>query len=290
LRYICCDMKKAFQFIIGNFYLRNLSLVIILSIILIVLTFSFLRVYTHHGQAMSVPNLFGLTEKEAATELEKRELKYLLIDSVYITTEKKGVVVDQIPKPEYKVKKDRTIFLTINSHTPEKVVMTDLIGFSYRQAQFELNNRGLEIGRLIPVPDIKKGMVLRQKINGSLIMKGDTILKGSKIDLEIGDGNSNERVTVPDLINMNVVQAKNKLNSLYLNMADIFDNTVLSREDTLHALAFRQKPEASKWARLPLGSFVDVWFTIDSTKMPGYDSLLQVKQINENDFYGDDEN
>lgn len=283
-------MKKIYNLIRGNFYLRNIATVLIISLVLFFAVKLFLRIYTHHGQALSVPSLYGLSESDAEKELEKRNLKYKLIDSVYIVGEEPGVIVDQVPKPEYKVKKQRTIFLTINANSPEKIVMIDLIGYSYRQALYELNNRGLEIGKIIPVPDIKKGMVLRQKLGGQAVNKGDTILKGSKIDLEIGDGNSRERVRVPDLILLTPFEAKELLNNIYLNMAGIYDNTIQSQEDTLSAFAFRQKPSAKGFTRLPMGAFVDVWFTVDSTKMPGYDSLAVANSINEDIIYEEGEN
>jgi len=278
-------MRKIIDFIKYNFYLRNLAKVIVVAILLILMVNIYLRIYTHHGQALSVPDLKGYSVEEAGEILKKKKLKFEVEDSVYVTEAKGGVIVDQLPKPEFKVKKNRVVFLTINAHTPEKVIMTNVVGYSYRNAKAELVRRGLDIGELIFVPDIAKNMVLKQKLYGYEIKEGDTIYKGSKIDLIIGDGLSNERVTVPDLLSLSIKEAKEKLNESYLNLSEIYDNSVETWQDSSSALIFKQKPESNWGARLPMGSVVDVWATIDSTKMPGYDSLAYLDELKQNNLY-----
>ena len=282
-------MKKLLKIIWNNFYLRNIMLFVAMFVVVIIIVFLFLKVYTRHGQALAVPDLYGYTIESAEEVLTSRKLDYEVIDSVYITNEKKGVIVDQIPKAEYKLKKDRTIFLTINAHTSEMVAMPNVVGYSFRQANAVLNTRGLAIGRLIYVPDPAKNMVLKQKIGGRVIHEGDTVAKGSMVDLEIGNGLSNQKVKVPYLITLRIDEAKGRLNRSYLNMgAEIYDNSVVTDEDTALAFVFRQKPDPDNGRRLPMGSFIDVWLTIDSTKLPGYDSLLNSMKINEQNIYVED--
>ncbi len=279
-------MKKIFEIIKGNFYLKNISLIIAIGSVLLIVVFLYLKIYTHHGQALSVPNLKGMTLEEAKELLEKRKLRFEVIDSVYMTDAEKGVIVEHNPEPEFKVKKNRTIFVTINANTAEKVIMPNLIGFSYRQATAELTGRGLKMGKLIYFPDIAKNMVLKQRHNGIEIQEGDTIEKGSVIDLVIGNGGSNQKVWVPDLTELSLEQAKDKLNETFLNLgAKIFDSSVLTGEDSVNALVYMQKPGNDKKSRLPMGDFVDLWLTVDSTKMPGYDSLMYIDNLNNESLY-----
>ena len=286
MKQIITILKKITEKIQRNFYLRNITLAIAIAIGLIIFLLIFLRIYTHHNKAYSVPDLQGFSVEEADKILNDRNLKYKVIDSVYVTDFERGMIVDQIPKAEFKIKKDRTIFLTINAHTPEKVVMPNVVGFSYRQAVAVLNTTGLYIGRLIYVPDIAKNRVLKQKIAGRMVYEGDTLIKGTKIDLEIGNGLSNEKVIVPNLIDLPLYKAKDKLNTAYLNLgAPIYDICVQTYEDTISARIYRQRPEAGNNKRLPIGSFVDVWLTTDSTKFPGYDSLMTSVLNKENNLY-----
>ena len=58
----------------------------------------------------------------------------------------------------------RSIFLTINSIVPRKVVMPNLVGYSLNEARSELNNRGLTLGKLNYTQDIATNNVLRQTV------------------------------------------------------------------------------------------------------------------------------
>ena len=277
---------RFFNWVKGNFYARNISIALLSILGLFILIIIFLRLYTNHGQALSVPDLNGMTVEEVKETLGKRKLRFEITDSVYITDKDKGVVVDQLPTPEFKVKKHRTIFLTVNANTPEKVVMPNVVGFSVRQARAVLETRGLSIGRLIYVPDVATNYVLQQKVKGKYIIEGDTLIKGTMVDLEIGNGLSNKKTRVPNLLKKNFEQAKRILNENFLNLgAPIFDNTVITKEDSSDARIFRQKPEHSSGIMLPLGSFVDIWMTMDSTKMPDYDSLLNKIEYDQNNYY-----
>jgi beta-lactam-binding protein with PASTA domain len=157
--------------------------------------------------------------------------------------------------------------------------MPNVVGYSYRQAAAILYTRGLILGRIKYVPGIAPKMVQKQKINGEAVVEGDTVVKGSKIDLEVGGGPGTDKVLVPYLLSLTVEEARIRLNEAFLNLGgDIPDNTVVTEDDRKIALIFRQKPDIENKARLPMGSVVDVWITTDSTKLPGYDSLNLIDQ------------
>jgi len=106
------------KFLISKLFFTHLSLAIAISFFLLLVTFLTLRIYTRHGQALSVPDLRGKYEAEITELLLEQELKYEIVDSVYNNDYERGTVVDQNPPPEFQVKKGRTIFLTINARIP----------------------------------------------------------------------------------------------------------------------------------------------------------------------------
>ena len=63
-----------------------------------------------------------------------------------------GVVVEQTPSAGEKVKKNRTIFFTINAYAAEQVQMPNLVDYSLRNAKVILESYGLELGDLIYIP------------------------------------------------------------------------------------------------------------------------------------------
>ena len=133
----------------------------------IAMIFLFLRIFTRHGQALSVPDLTGYSLEEVDSLLTERNLRFHVVDSVYNTNFPRGSVTDQNPHPEFKVKENRTIFLTINAFNPEFISMPNVVGVSLRQATAIIETAGLKIGKLIYVPDIAKDNVLKQRLMGN---------------------------------------------------------------------------------------------------------------------------
>ena len=241
-------------------------------------TMVFLRHYTHHGEALSVPDLTGLTLNEAGNLLKSKKMRWQLSDSVYVTSVKPGAVVSQNPEPGSKVKENRNIFLTMNALMPEKVKMPNVVGVSFRQAKTMLESQGLNVGKMDFVYDIAKDYVLKQLYRDQEIRRGTEILKGSDIDLVLGSGLSNERTPVPNLLGNTFSEAREILTKYSLNLSvPIYDQTVITSADTLDAFIYRQKPVADGEAALQLGSYIDVWMTVDQTKMP------DISQENDNE-------
>jgi beta-lactam-binding protein with PASTA domain len=257
------------KFLASKLFWKNFALAILISVFVIIFTLIFLRIYTRHGQALSVPDLRGLSINETKQVLDSKKLTFQIIDSVYSNSVPPGCVVEQNPHADFKVKENRTIFLTINAFNPEMVLMPNVMGISLRQAQSIIETAGLSIGKLNYVPDIAVNNVLEQRYQGSRIESGDSVPKGSKIDLVVGRGLSDEKTAAPDLIGMYLEDAINKITSRYLNVgAIIYDSSIVDFEDSLFAFIWKQRPVYDDETLINLGSTVDVWLTVDSTKLP----------------------
>ena len=266
------------KFLISKLFFKHLFLAIVISFFMLLITFLALRIYTRHGQALSVPDLRGKFESEIMEILLEKELKYEIVDSVYNIAYERGTVVDQNPPPEFQVKKGRTIFLTINAIIPEMTRMPDVVGVSLRQARAIIETAGLKIGRLSYVPDIAVNNVLQQKYKGNVIEEGDSIPKGAVINLVLGRGLSDDKTAAPDLIGLHLSTAIDKITVRYLNLgAIIYDGTVENEEDSLNAFIWKQRPVFDIESLLNLGSAVDIWLTVDSTKLP--DAIIPEEEI-----------
>ena len=257
------------KFLISKIFWKNFALAVLITICVLIFALVFLRIYTRHGQALSVPDLRGLSVKDAEQVLTERKLTCQIIDSVYNNSVPRGCIVEQNPPADFKVKENRTIFLTINAFNPEMVMMPNVVGISLRQAQAIIETGGLMVGRLNYVPDIAVNNVLVQKYHGNLIEAGDSVAKGSIIDLVVGMGLSDEKTAAPDLIGMDLENAINRITSRYLNVgAVIYDSSIVDFEDSLFAFIWKQRPVYDEETLINLGSTVDVWLTADSTKLP----------------------
>jgi beta-lactam-binding protein with PASTA domain len=144
---------------------------------------------TDHGNEITVPDLSKLSEEQVEEKLDEVNLEYVLLDSVDFNKDyPKHSVVEQDPLPGAKVKKNRKIYIKINSSGFSMIKMPNLIEKTYRQAIPTLKALGLEEGKITYKPYMGKDMVMEMRCNGKKLNPGDKIFKSSKIDLVLGDG------------------------------------------------------------------------------------------------------
>ncbi len=263
------------RFLLSKKFFGHLGIAIAVGIILILAVLLWLRIYTHHGQAITVPDLSALTTDEVGDVTTSRQLRYEVVDSVFSNELPRGTVLKQNPKANSRVKKNRKIFLTMNAVNPEMVSMPALVGLSNRQSRLALQNAGLILGDISYQPDYARNNVLQQMYNGSVINEGTEITKGTVIDLVLGMGPSSETTRIPDLIGVGLEAATDMIADYYLNIGAItYDESMENAEDSSAAFIWRQYPEFEEFSRLNMGMEVDIWLSIDSTLLPQPDSIL----------------
>jgi len=256
------------NFILSKLFLKNLGYAIIIVAGGILILLIWMNFYTRHGQARPVPEFVGLTMEQTVKLAKKSRLRYQVIDSIYTAAVPRGCIAEQNPKPGFKVKKWRTVVLTINAFHPEMVAMPNLVDLSLRQAEALIESSGLEIGLLRYKPDLSINVVLDQLYNGIKIQPGDSIQKGSVVDLLLGKGLSNQRSPVPSLIGLKLDPARNKILGSSLNLGTfVYDNTIKTGADTTNAFVYKQIPEFKVESTLQLGSAIYLWLTVDAAKL-----------------------
>ena len=267
-------IKKTIRFIDDRIVLKNLILAFLILMVGTFIIMQLLKIYTRHSQNLTVPDFTGLTLEDARTIASGRNLRIEVFDSVFRSEIERGTVVEQHPLAGFKVKKNRKIFLTMNAMNPEKVAMPNLINLTYLQAEAKLGSFGLKTGRITYEPSLAIRLILAQRLNGRDITPGDSVVKGALIDLVIGKGLSDEQTAVPDLLGLSLEEARLITLDRYLNIgAAVHDQSIITPEDEAAAIIFRQSPEAGSNITLPMGSEIDVWITLDSTKIEAFNSL-----------------
>jgi len=264
-----------FRFLLTKKFLRHLGLAMAISLVLLLGTLLWLKIYTHHGNTIVVPDLAGLTMDEVDDVTSSRRLRFEVVDSVFSTEMPRGTVIKQNPKARSRVKKNRKIFLTMNAVNPEMVSMPKLIGLSFRQARLALQNAGLIQGTIQYKPDFAKNNVLQQMHNDAVINGGTVITKGAVIDLVLGMGLSSKTTRVPDIVGLGLEEASAIISDYFLNLGALtYDLSFEEAEDSAGAFIWRQYPDFDEFKRLNMGMEMDIWLTLDSTRMPQADSTL----------------
>jgi beta-lactam-binding protein with PASTA domain len=249
-----------------NWILKNIVAAAIFLVVLLVLASVGLNLITRHGKNVTAPDFTNLTVPEAEQLASQSHVGVKVVDSVFVRRLGAGVVYRQQPKAGATVKKGRSIFLTINSVVPRKVVMPNLYGYSVIEARAELQNRGLDLGKLNYVKDIATNNVLGQTLYGKEVKAGDLVVSGSTIDLTVGLGNEESTTLVPRVIGMKYVRAVDALHDRFLNVGRVrFDEGIRTYADSVNAVVYRQDtPGAEK----TLGSPINIYLTLDTSKLP----------------------
>ena len=246
-----------------NWIVKNIIKAVVFFLTLVIVAQIVLKLVTHHGQMIEVPDLTSMSVDEARRAASKDNLRTEVIDSIFVRRMEKGAVYSQNPKAGTLVKKGRRVMLTINAKHAKKVSMPNLVGYSMRQAKAELNSRGLALGKLIYVNDIATNNVLRQIYRNREIRPGVQIESGSEIDLQVGLNSDDNMTYVPNVKGMKYLRAVDAVHDNSLNIGRIvFDKTVKNYSDSLNAMVYKQTPSASK-SPLLMGSDVTLHLSLD---------------------------
>ena len=249
-------------------FIKHIIAAVAFIIILPIIIIWALNIFTNHGESLSVPDFTGLTISEAKKLAKKKDLKIKVIDSVYNASGRRGTVINQNPQRDFKVKKDRHIFVTIKSLMPEIIKMPDFNSMTLIQAKADLETYGLKIDKLEYIPSKYDNVVLEQRFKKKIIEPGVDIEKGAKITLVLGKSENMKNVVTPMLIGLTRDDAIQKTADEFLNIGTIiYDETIISYEDSLNAKVNKQFPIQN--VPTEPGEEIDIWLSmLGDTIMP----------------------
>ena len=217
----------------------------------------YLPITTHHGETIVVPKITGMTLADLPAYLDARKLAYFVDDSSYAPGTRPFTVLTQEPAPGEKVKQDRKIYVSVAMRRPPVIKMPKLTDGSVKNAQLILKSYDLEIGQLRMVPNVAQNAVLKQLVGGREIAPGAPIAKGTRVDLEVGDGLGNTEFEMPTLVNMPEDEARTLLAGQHLEVGEVFKQAAESGQTP--GTVVRQRPVAAPGATIRMGQLVDLW-------------------------------
>ena len=171
-----------------HYILKHILLLLIVAVALFAGLVFWLDNYTRHDEKQLVPNVIDLTEENAATLILSRELNYEIVDSVFRTGAVPGAVVDQDPKADTFVKKERKIYLIINAKSAQMTPLPEVIDLSLRQAQALLLGADFKIKEVVYIPSDYRDLVLEVLYNDKKVEAGEDLPAFSELVLHVGDG------------------------------------------------------------------------------------------------------
>lgn len=258
--------KNFIKFLTQKKFLIHYGIAILFIIIVFSFTFLGLRISTHHGQTLSVPDFSGMTIKQSEKIAKDKNLRIEVIDSIYNGIGKRGTIIGQNPPPDIKVKENRRIFVTIKSVLPKIIKMPDFIHSTLIQAKADIETYGLRIGKLSYEPSIFDNVVLRQKYKNIEIKPGTEIPQGAYIELVLGKSQDLGNTITPDIYGLTLEEAELETADFMLNIGTVlYDKTIKTHNDSITAKIIRQRPKPNIVYKP--GEQIDVWLSLNSDSL-----------------------
>lgn len=248
-------MSKFIDYLRTKTFRKNLIIAIGSIFAFLLFIFYSLGFYTHHGEGMPVPKLKGLSIEKAIEILESQDLRYQINDSIYLIDKEPGLVVEQDPDPNTNVKANRTIYLIITRDAPN-IKFPDIAGKTFLEVRSILNNYQLKVGDTSYLSDVARDVILTASFGGNPIIRGQQLPKGSRIDLVLGDGMGASEVDIPNLLGLNLNEARMSLLGSSLMLGQVsYEGTA----DTINAKVIKQFPAISdSLSKVSIGTPIDV--------------------------------
>lgn len=258
------DLKNFWKNSLGGFILKRLLLAIVIFVALAWVTIALIDVYTHHGESETVPDLRGLYVEEADLLLNNHGLYSMVIDSVFVRDKKLGTIIEQIPAYNSTVKRNRPIYLIINSRQVRQIPVPDVNDVSFRQADAMLKSIGLNVSSVEYSPSEYKDLVIAIKYRGRNISSGMRVPEGSSLVLVVGSGLGGEELPVPGIKGMSLEAGMEEAltGSMVIGAVE-YDVEPAGNEDKY--VIYRQRPSEGKL--VPAGTRIDVWLSKDKSML-----------------------
>ena len=222
------------------------TLALLLGIILVAfLTFNYVIMpsYTRHRSSVTIPDVRNLPYERAEQLLTQHQLKPVKrIAARYNPDVPPGIVLDQNPPPDFKVKPGRRVYLIISTDSLPLLPIPDVRTLSPREAKLRIEEAGFKLRQIledsIPSP-------YPNTITGQMPAPGDSAQKGTEITLWVSKGLGSKLVEVPDVMGMPVQQAHDVLLYRY-HLRPVL---IKVQDKGIPETVVRQEPEAGMQLR-----------------------------------------
>lgn len=201
-----------------------------------------------------VPDVTGMTENQAESALEKKNLSVGTVTKKNSDTIKKNLVISSTPKAELKVKAKTKVNLVISSGV-KKVKIENYIGQSYATTAANLRKKGITVKKTTTHSnDFASGKVMSQSI------KSGAKVTASKTTITLKVSSGEKKITLPDFTGKKLADVQ--------SYADQNDLKVSSTEQTSKTVTagdvISQTPASG--ATLTAGDTISVVVAKEETK------------------------
>ncbi len=192
-------IKEFFSFRANRFFWLNLLAMPVVLVLLVWGTLRWLDAYTHHGEAVAVPDVKHKPLAEAQQLLAQGGLQSVVADSTYVKTLPPGCVLEYNPAVGQRVKRGRIVYLTVNTRNVPLVELPDVAdNSSLREAEARLLAAGFKLMPNDTVPG-ERDWVYGVKHEGRLLGLKAEVPQGAYLTIVVGDGQVHTEIVADTL-------------------------------------------------------------------------------------------
>lgn len=198
------------------FYFILSGTVVLAAVVGALLNFIIMPEYTNYNEGVTVPDVTKISLDDAQSLLTDYGLRYEVLDRRANAAYPANYIIDQSPQPLQLVKPNRKVYLTVNTEVRPKAVVPEVVDLSFRNARIQLENYGFTLGTTSYESSRFRNTVLRQSLT-----PGDTVARGTAVNLVISDGLGDRVVTVPEITGLRLPQAQQQVRQAGLRIGEI---------------------------------------------------------------------
>ncbi len=226
------------------FILYNLAAAGIVLLCIVLGVMLFLNKYTRHGVEIVVPEVTGLYLEEAKAIIEAEGLNFFVTDTTYSNKTPLGTLVEQDPRAGSKVKPGRVVYVIHNAYARKPIALPNLQDLSLRQAERTLQSLEINVANVTYVPSTFKDIVLEVRKGEQKVMVGSHLEEGDSITLIVGNGESESKVSTPNIIGCSLAEATAKLRNNSLGLGFIEYDVEPTEENEANYVVYSQSPKS----------------------------------------------
>ncbi|HPF70897.1 MAG TPA: PASTA domain-containing protein [Candidatus Krumholzibacteria bacterium] len=187
-----------------KFLLLLVTLALVGGAVVLGLNFLVMPSIVHHNEVVAMPDLRGLSLAQAQQRLNMVNLELVVARQRAHPTIGEGLILDQLPAPDQRVRGGRTVQV-ITSSGPPAGALPRLAGLSLRQAEVTLQRENYRVGRVLR---IRRAGVSEPVVAYQNPIAGVETFKGAVVDLVVAEPAPAELLRMPDLVGSPLFQAR----------------------------------------------------------------------------------
>lgn len=211
-------IKQILQTILNDrrLYIFLASLFAFGIIVALLLDFFIMPSYTNYNEGVTVPDVTKISLDEATSMLNHYGLRHEVLDRRANSAYPSDYIIDQSPSPQQIVKPNRKVYLTVNTATTPQTVVPDVVNMSLRNAEIQLENHGLTVGTKSYESSRFRNTILRQSVAA-----GDSVARGTVVNLAVSDGLGSRIVEVPEIVGLRLSEAQQAITRAGLRVGEV---------------------------------------------------------------------